>query len=90
MVGPSFSSATNFMLRNLSRMPTRELQIITKSPPKQYSTSKVKVKENREEMKPLYDNENAVIVFDDIVGSSKTKYIDQFFIRGRHNSLDIS
>ena len=26
---------------------------------------------------------------DEILGSSNSKYIDQFFIRGRHNNLDI-
>ena len=31
----------------------------------------------------------SVIVFDDILGSSKCNCIDQFFKRGRHNKLDI-
>ena len=37
---------------------------------------------------PLNEYKNGVIVFDDILGSSKGKYVDQFFIRGRHNNLD--
>ena len=33
---------------------------------------------------------NAIIVFVDILGSSSSRQIDKFFIRGRHNKLDIS
>ena len=40
-------------------------------------------------MTPLNEYENAIIVFDDILDTSKSKYIDRFFIRGRHNNLDI-
>ena len=36
-------------------------------------------------MKSLTEYENAIIVFDDVLGSSNSRYIDQFFIRGRHN-----
>ena len=33
--------------------------------------------------------ENSVIAFDDLLGSSIWIYMDQFFMRGRHNKLDI-
>ena len=33
--------------------------------------------------------ENAIIVFDDILGSSYSRFIDQLCFRGRHNNLDI-
>ena len=62
---------------------------ITKSPPEQYSNSKIKIKEIIDEIKPLNEYENAIMVFDDLLGSSTRKYIDQFFVRGRHNNLDI-
>ena len=55
--------------------------MITKSHPEQYSYSKIKTKEK---IKPLNEYENAIIVFDDILGSSNSKYRDQFFMRGRH------
>ena len=78
------------MLKNFSRIPTeRTIYKITKSPPEQYSISKIKMKEISDEIKPLNEYENAVIVFDDVLGSSISKYIDQFFIRGRHNNLYI-
>ena len=91
VVGCSFSGKTYLMLKILSRIPPeRNIYIITKSPPEQYSNSKIKIiKEISDEIKPLNEYENAVIVFDDVLGSSNRKYIDQFFIRGRQNNLDI-
>ena len=90
LVGCSFLDKTYLMLKNLSRIPTeRNIYIITKSPPEQYANSKSKTKEISDEIKPLNEYENAVIVFDDVLGSSNSNYIDQFFIRGRHNNLDI-
>ena len=88
--GCSFSGKTYLMLKILSRIPPeRNIYLITRSPPEQCSTSKIKIKELSDEIKPLNEYENAVIVFDDVLGSSNSKYIDQFFIRGRHNNLDI-
>ena len=39
-----------------------------KSPPVQYSTSELKIKEIGEEIKPLKECENAIIDFYDILG----------------------
>ena len=77
------------MLKILSRIPIRYVYKITKPPPEQYSTSKIKIKEIGEEIKPLSEYKNAIIVFDDILGTSNSKYIDHIFIGGRHNNLDI-
>ena len=89
LVGPSFSGKTYLMLKILSRIPDREIYIITKSPPEQYTNSKIKIKEISDEIKPLNEYKNGIIVFDDFLGSSNSRFIDQFFIRGRHNILDI-
>ena len=89
LVGPSFSGKTYLMLKILSRISDKDIYIITKSPPEQYTNSKIKIKEINDEIKPLNENENGITVFDDILGSSNIKFIDQFFIRGRHNNLDI-
>ena len=70
-------------------MSDRDIYIITKSAPEQYTCSKIKIKEISDEIKPLNEYENGIIVFDDILGSSNSRFIDQFFIRGRHNNLDI-
>ena len=89
IVGCSFSRKTYLMLKILSQIRNRDIYIITKSTPEQYSDSKIKIKENSDEIKHLNEYEKSVGVFDDILGSSNSKYIDQFFIRGRHNNLDI-
>ena len=89
LVGPSFSGKTYLMLKNLSRISDRDFYIFTKSPPEQCTNSKIKIKEISDEIKPLNEYENGIILFDDILGSSNSRLIDQFFIRGRHNNLDI-
>ena len=89
LIGPSFSGKTYLMLKILSRISDRDVYIITKSPPGQYTNSKIKIKEISDKIKPLNEYENGIIVFDDILGSSNSRFIDQFFIRGRHNNLDI-
>ena len=89
LVGPSFSGKTYLLLKTLSRIPDRDIYIITKSPPEQYTNSKIKIKEISDEIRPLNEYEKGIIVFDDFLGSSNSRYIDPFFIRGRHNNLDI-
>ena len=76
------------MLKLLSRITNRDIYIITTSPPKYYSNSKTKFKEIGAEIQPLNEHENAIMVFDDILGSSNGRYIDQTFIRVQHNNLD--
>ena len=88
LVGPSFSGKPYLLLKIPSRIPDRDIYINTKSPPEHYSKSEIKIKEITEEIKPVNEYENAIIVFDDILGSSNSKNIDQSFIRGRHNNLD--
>ena len=89
LVGPSFSGKTYLMMRILSQSFNRDIYIITKSPPEQYSNPKIKIKEITDEIKPLNEYKNAVIVFDDVLGSSNSRFIHQFFIRGRYNNLNI-
>ena len=89
LVGPSFSGKTYLMLKILPRLPDRDIYTITKSPPEQYTNSEIKIKELSDEVKPLNEYENGIIVFDDILGSSNNRFIDQFVIRRRHNNLDI-
>ena len=90
MVGPSFLGKTYLKMKVHSRLTADgDIFIITKSTPEQYSTSEIKFNEIGEKSKPLNEYENASIVFDDVLGSSNSRDIDQFFIRGRHNHSDI-
>ena len=89
MVAPCFSGETYLRLEILSREPNRDVYKITKSPPDQYSNSQIKMKEKAKEIKPLSERENAIRVFDDILGTSNSRYMDQFLVRGRHKNLDI-
>ena len=41
------------------------------------------------EILPLEDYDNKTSVFDDLLGSKEPKDIDAFFIRGRHQNLDV-
>ena len=73
MVGTSFSGETKFLLKILSRRPNRDIYIITKSPPEKYSDSNSRIKGIGEEIKPLKEYENGVIVFDDLLDMLNTK-----------------
>ena len=71
LVRPSLLGKTQLMLKILSRLPNRDFYIITKSPSEQYSKSKIRIKEIREEIKPVSECENDIKVFDDIFGHIK-------------------
>ena len=88
LVGPSFSGKTYLMLNILSRISDRDIFIVTESPPEQSSNAKIKPKEKEEEITPLCEYKNVIIVFHGILGSSNSRYMDQFFKRGRLNNLD--
>ena len=45
LVGPSFLGKTYLMLKIFSRIPDRDIHIITKAPPEQYINSKIKITE---------------------------------------------
>ena len=89
VVGPSFSGKIYLILKILSRTPDRDFYIITKSPPEQYSNSKIKIKEISDKIKPLRNYANGIIVLDDVLGLSNKRLLDQYIIGGRHIDLDI-
>ena len=77
------------MLKILPRMSNRVNIIITQSSLEHYSNSKIIIRELGDKIIPLSDYENAIPVFEHTLGSTKSRYIHQFFIRGRYNKLDI-
>ena len=81
LVGPPFSGKTYLMLKLLSPIANLDSYTISKSRPEQYTKSKIKIKETNEEIKPLKEFKKAVIVFDETLGSSNSRYIDQFLKR---------
>ena len=89
LVGPSFSSRTHLMLKILSRLTDEDVFRLNNSHPEQYSNSKIKIKAIDEAIVSPNEYENAIIVFDDMSGSSKSRYLDQFFIREKLYNLDI-
>ena len=81
LVGPSFSGKTYLMLKLLSRIPNRDIFIITKLPPELYSYSKIKIKEISDDIKRLNEYENGITIFDDNLGSPNSIIEDQYVIR---------
>ena len=45
--------------------------------------------QSSDEIQPLNEYENSVVVFDDMLQSKQESNIDLFFTRGRHNIIDI-
>ena len=70
-------------------MSDRDVNIITKSPPEHYSKSKIKIKENGEEIKLLDDYVGGGVVSADMLNSKTGSENDQFFTKGRHKKLDV-
>ena len=89
LVEPNFSGKTYLMWKFFSRILDKDFYIINKSPPEQYSKTKIKIKEKSFEFKPLNEYENDMVVFDNNLGSSSSKFLNQFCIRGRNKNLDI-
>ena len=72
MVGSSLSGKTYHTLKILPRLPDRDIYIIKKST-ELYSKSKMEIIEIIEEYKPPNEYENAIIAFDDVLGTSNIK-----------------
>ena len=83
LVRPSFSGKTHFMLRALSRISDRDFFRNTEPLAEQYSISKIKIEEIGGESEPLTEYRSVIIVFDDFLGTSISKYKDIFIVRGR-------
>ena len=92
IVDPSFCGKTHLLLNKLQLIRlddnTRKIHILTRSP-EQYN--KIEIDVSVEEDlgdKSIQDFQNCCVLFDDLLDSNQ-KLIDPFFIRGRHNDLDV-
>ena len=61
----------------------RPINIITRSPNQNpnYKTST--------EVKPINKYKGSIVIFDDMLGAKNSSQIDKFFMRGRHEDLDV-
>ena len=84
MIGFSNCGKTYIMNHILHQIHER-IFIITKSL-NQYPKIKA---QTSDEIQPLNEYENSVVVFDDMLLSKQESNIDLFFTRGRHNNFDI-
>ena len=84
VIGPSNVGKTFYMLKILEKICNkRPIQIITRSP-NQYPNYKTST-----DIKPKNKYKGSVVIFDDMLGARNSSQIDEFFIRGRHEKLDV-
>ena len=84
VIGPSNAGKTYYMLKVLEKIDNkRPIHIITRSP-NQYSNYKTTT-----EIKPINKYKGSVVIFDDMLGAKNSSQIDDFFLRGRHEDLDV-
>ena len=74
-----------YLMNHILHQKQEPIFIITKSL-NQYSKIKA---QTSDEIQPLNEYENSVVVFDDMLLSKRESNIDLFFTRGRHNNIDI-
>ena len=74
-----------YLMNHILHQKQELIFIITKSL-NQYPKIKA---QTSDEIQPLNEYENSVVVFDDMLLSKQESNIDLFFTRGRHNNIDI-
>ena len=74
-----------YLMNHIPFQKQEPIFIITKSI-NQYPKIKA---QTSDEIQPLNEYENSVVVFDDMLLSKQESNIDLFFTRGRHNNIDI-
>ena len=84
VIGPSNVGKTYYMLKILEKIGNkRPIHIITRSP-NQYPNYKTTT-----DIKPINKYKGSVVIFDDMLWAKNSSQIDEFFIRGRHEDLDV-
>ena len=84
VIGSRNVGKTYYMLKVLEKIGNkRPINIITRSPNQNpnYKTSN--------EIKPINKYRGSIVIFDDMLGSKNSSQIDEFFIRGRHEVIDV-
>ena len=84
VIDPRNVGKTYYMLKVLEKIGNkRPIHIITRSP-NQYPNYKTS-----NEIKPINKYKASIVIFDDMLGARNSSQIDKFFIRGRHEDLDV-
>ena len=84
VIGPSNVGKTYYMLKVLEKIGNkRSIHIITRSP-NQYPDYKTST-----DIKPINKYKKSIVIFDDMLGAKNCSQIDEFFLRGRHEDLDV-
>ena len=81
-----FSNCGKIYLKNHILFEKQEPFFIFTKSLNQYRNIKA---QTSDEIQPLNDYENNIVVFDDMLPSKQESNIDLFFTRGRHNNIDI-
>ena len=84
IIGPRNFGKNNYMLKVLEKIgKKRPNHIITRSPNEDsnFKTSP--------EIKPINKYKGSIVIFDDMLAARNCPQIDELFIRGRHENLDI-
>ena len=84
VIGPSNVGKTYYMLKILEKICNkRPIEIITRSP-NQYLIYKTS-----NEFKPINKYKRSVVIFDDMLGARNSSQMDEFFTRGRLETLTV-
>ena len=84
VIGPRNVGKTYYMLKILGKIGNkRPILIITRSP-NQYPNCKT-----NNEIEPIDKYKGSVVIFDDMLGARNSFQKDEFFMRGRHEDLDV-
>ena len=84
IIGPCNVGKTFYMLKVLEKIgDQRPIHIINRSP-NQYLNYKTS-----NEIKPIHKYKGSVVIFDDMLGAKNSSQIDEFFMRGRHENIDV-
>ena len=84
VIGPRNVGKTYYMLKILEKIGNqRPIHIINRSP-NQYPNYKTSTK-----IKPINEYKGSVVIFDDMLGAKNSSQIDDIFMRGRHEDLDV-
>ena len=83
IIGPSHSGKTFYMLKILKKISKEKSIHLLNQSPNQYPNYKLSI-----EIKPIDKSKESNAIFDHKLGARNSYPIEEFFTRGKHDSLD--